>query len=125
MRTEVLVAGANDFVRKPVFRDELKARLTTLLALRDAHKLVAMHVEELEHSLVESEERARRLEALWKIANNPSLNAAEVIDAMLHQAAEAIRPGDRSARCSAYRIQRGRCGCRRNHERGYTRAGRW
>jgi diguanylate cyclase (GGDEF)-like protein len=94
MRTEVLVAGANDFVRKPVFRDELKARLTTLLALRDAHKLVAMHVEELEHSLVESEERARRLEALWKIANNPSLNAAEVIDAMLHQAAEAIRPGE-------------------------------
>jgi diguanylate cyclase (GGDEF)-like protein len=98
MRTEVLVAGANDFIRKPVFRDELKARLTTLLALRDAHKLLAMHVEELEQSLVKSEERARRqarrLETLWKIANNPSLNAEEVIAAMLQQAAEAIRPGE-------------------------------
>jgi diguanylate cyclase (GGDEF)-like protein len=98
MRTEVLVAGANDFISKPVFRDELKARLTTLLALRDAHKLLAMHVEELEQSLVESEERARRqarrLETLWKIANNPSLNAEEVIAAMLQQAAETIRPGE-------------------------------
>ncbi len=98
MRTEVLVAGANDFIRKPVFRDELRARLTTLLALRDAHKLLAMHVEELEASLVESEERARgqarRLETLWKIANNPSLSGEEIIDAMLQQSAEAIRPGE-------------------------------
>jgi diguanylate cyclase (GGDEF)-like protein len=98
MRTEVLVAGANDFIRKPVFREELKARLTTLLALRDAHKLLAMHVEELEQSLVESEERARRqarrLESLWTIANNPSLNGEEVIAAMLAQSAAAIRPGE-------------------------------
>src|ERR1700733_2177996 len=98
MRTDVLVAGANDFIRKPVFRDELKARLTTLLALRDAHKLLAMHVEELEQSLIDSEERARRqarrLETLGGIANNPSLSGDEVILAMLHQAAAAIRPGE-------------------------------
>ena len=98
MRTEVLIAGANDFVRKPVFRDELIARLTTMLALREAHKLLALHVEELEQSLVESEERARRqarrLETLWTIANNPSLNAEEVVAAMLLQSAEAIRPGE-------------------------------
>jgi diguanylate cyclase (GGDEF)-like protein len=97
-RTQVLTAGANDFVMRPVRRDELMARLTTLLALHDARKLLALRVEELEKSLVDSEDRARRharrLEALWHIANNPSLRGEQLVLAMLSQAAAALRPGE-------------------------------
>jgi diguanylate cyclase (GGDEF)-like protein len=97
-RTQVLTAGANDFVMRPVRRDELMARLMTLLALHDARKLLALRVEELEESLVDSEDRARRharrLEALWRIANNPSLHGEQLVQAMLSQAAAALRPGE-------------------------------
>jgi diguanylate cyclase (GGDEF)-like protein len=54
-------------------------------------------VAQLEESLRDEEERSRqhaeRLEALWQIANNPTLRGEELTFAMLRQAAAAIRPG--------------------------------
>jgi diguanylate cyclase (GGDEF)-like protein len=51
---------------------------------------------ELERSLHASEARARRhahrLESLWRIANEPSLQGADRIAAMLRESASAIRP---------------------------------
>jgi diguanylate cyclase (GGDEF)-like protein len=40
-------------------------------------------------------QHARRIDALWQIANNPSLNGDAVIHAMLRQASRAIRPSQR------------------------------
>ncbi len=52
--------------------------------------------ERAEDSLDDAESRARqhagRLEALWRISNNPSLQGADVIVAMLQHGAAAIRP---------------------------------
>lgn len=97
VRYRAFDAGANDFVSKPVDYRELVARLTTLLALRAAQQRLGMQVGSLEASLLDVEERARehaeRLEALWRIANNPQLADDELISAMLERAAAAIRPG--------------------------------
>ncbi len=55
-----------------------------------------LQVGQLEVSLRDEEQRSRqhaeRLEALQKIANNPSLQDQELLQAMLLQAAESIRP---------------------------------
>jgi diguanylate cyclase (GGDEF)-like protein len=55
-----------------------------------------LEVDRLENSLREEEERARhhaeRLEALWKVVNNPNLRGDELLHAMLCEAAAAIRP---------------------------------
>lgn len=40
-----------------------------------------------------SRQHARRLEALWRIINNPNLKDEELWHAMLAEAAAAIRPG--------------------------------
>jgi diguanylate cyclase (GGDEF)-like protein len=97
VRYQAFDAGANDFVSKPVDHRELAARLTTLLALREAQQCLGMKVGSLEASLLDAEERAHehaeRLEGLWRIANNPRLADDELISAMLEQAAAAIRPG--------------------------------
>jgi len=96
LRTNVLLAGANDYITQPVHRLELIARLTTLLSLHDARQALKLHVGQLQSSLVDSEQRARaqaaRLEALWRVANDPNLRTDERIDAMLRHAAVAIRP---------------------------------
>jgi diguanylate cyclase (GGDEF)-like protein len=56
-----------------------------------------LQVNQLESSLRDAEERsrqhARRLEALWRIINNPNLRDEELWQAMLAEAAAAIRPG--------------------------------
>jgi diguanylate cyclase (GGDEF)-like protein len=56
-----------------------------------------LQVAELETSLHVEQERVRqhaeRLEALWKIANNPALRDDERVLMMLEQGAESIRPG--------------------------------
>jgi diguanylate cyclase (GGDEF)-like protein len=56
-----------------------------------------LQVHQLEESLSDSEERSRqhaeRLEALWRIVNNPTLRDENLWLAMLRQAAAAIRPG--------------------------------
>jgi diguanylate cyclase (GGDEF)-like protein len=97
IRYQALDAGANDFLQKPVDYREMVARLTTLLALQAAQRRLAMQVGTLEVSLLDSEARARRhaerLEALWRIANNPNLRDDELIDAMLQHGAAGIRPG--------------------------------
>lgn len=97
IRYQALDAGANDFLQKPVDYREMVARLTTLLALQAAQRRLAMQVGTLEASLLDSEERSRqhaeRLEALWRIANNPNLRDDELIDAMLKHGAAGIRPG--------------------------------
>jgi diguanylate cyclase (GGDEF)-like protein len=55
-----------------------------------------LQVNRLEDKLRDEEERARqhaeRLEALWKVVNDPALRDAELWFAMLSQAAAAIRP---------------------------------
>ena len=97
VRYQALDAGANDFLQKPVDYREMLARLTTLLALQAAQKRLAMQIGSLEASLLDAEERSRhhaeRLEALWRIANNPNLNDDELMLAMLQNGAAAIRPG--------------------------------
>jgi diguanylate cyclase (GGDEF)-like protein len=97
VRYQALDLGANDFLQKPVDYREMVARLTTLLALRSAQQKLAMQVDTLSQSLVDSEERSRehaeRLEALWSIANNPNLRDDELMLAMLQRGAAAIRPG--------------------------------
>lgn len=96
VRYSAFDAGANDFVQRPLDRREFTARLTTLLALRAAQKRATMHIDSLEWSLLDSEERSRehadRLEALWLVANNPALAEEDLIAAMLQQGAAAIRP---------------------------------
>ena len=97
VRYQALDTGATDFLQKPVDYREMVARLTTLLALRSAQKKLAMQVDTLSQSLMDSEERSRehaeRLEALWGIANNPNLSDDELMLAMLQRGAAAIRPG--------------------------------
>jgi diguanylate cyclase (GGDEF)-like protein len=97
VRYQALDAGANDFLQKPVDYREMLARMTTLLALRAAQKKLAMQIGSLESSLLDAEERSRqhaeRLEALWRIANNPQLRDDELMLAMLQTGAAAIRPG--------------------------------
>jgi diguanylate cyclase (GGDEF)-like protein len=89
--------GANDFIHKPVDVHEFRARLGTLLDLRAAQKALAMRIESLEGSLRDSEERSRehaeRLEAVWRIANDPNLQDDAKMLAMLERGAAAIRPG--------------------------------
>jgi diguanylate cyclase (GGDEF)-like protein len=67
-----------------------------------------LEVDQLENSLREEEERARlhaeRLEALWKIVNDPSLRGEELLRAMLSEAAAAIRP-DQEFRGMLWRVQ--------------------
>lgn len=97
VRYHALDLGANDFLQKPIDRREMLARFTTLLALQAAQKRLATQIGSLEQSLLDSEERSRhhaeRLEALWKVANNPSLHDEELMFAMLQNFAVAIRPG--------------------------------
>lgn len=97
VRYRAFDAGANDFILRPFDRRELIARLGTLLALADAQRRLAMQVESLEASLLDSEARSRqhaeRLEALWRIVNNPSLAEEDLVVAMMRQGAAAIRPG--------------------------------
>ena len=97
VRYRAFDAGANDFVSKPVDYREMVARISTLLELRAAQKRLAMQIGSLEASLLDADERSRehaeRLEALWKVANNPNLHADDLVTAMLAQAAAAIRPG--------------------------------
>lgn len=96
IRYQALDAGANDFLQKPVDYREMLARLTTLLALHKAQSRLEMQIGELEQSLVEAEARSRehaeRLEALWKIANNPNLKDDDLMFAMLQRGAAALRP---------------------------------
>jgi diguanylate cyclase (GGDEF)-like protein len=58
-----------------------------------------LELDRLEESLRDQEEQSRqhaeRLEALWQIANNPTLRGQELIFAMLRRAAAAIRPEQR------------------------------
>jgi diguanylate cyclase (GGDEF)-like protein len=67
-----------------------------------------LQVNRLEDSLRDEEERSRqhaeRLEALWKIVNDPALRDAELWFAMLSQAASAIRPSQ-GYRGMLWRIQ--------------------
>jgi diguanylate cyclase (GGDEF)-like protein len=96
VRYAALDAGATDFLQKPVDFREMSARLTTLLALQAAQSRLAMQIGSLEASLLDAEERSRhhaeRLEALWRIANNPNLREDELITAILEVGASAIRP---------------------------------
>lgn len=97
VRYKALDGGATDFLQKPVDLREMVARLTTLLKLQAAQKRLALQVGSLEASLLDAEERSRhhaeRLEALWQIANNPSLQDDELIHAMLEHGASGVRPG--------------------------------
>ncbi len=58
-----------------------------------------LEVDQLTESLREEEERTRahaeRLEALWQIANNPTLRGEDLMFAMLRQGAAAVLPGQR------------------------------
>ena len=97
VRYKALDAGATDFLQKPVDLREMVARLTTLLRLQAAQKRLALQVGSLERSLVDAEERSRnhaeRLEALWRVATNPSLRDDELVQSMLDHGSSGIRPG--------------------------------
>jgi diguanylate cyclase (GGDEF)-like protein len=67
-----------------------------------------LELEKLESSLREEEERARhhsdRLEALWKVVNDPNLRGEELLRAMLGQAGAAIR-SDQDFRGMLWRVK--------------------
>ena len=92
-----LAAGANDFIQKPIDRREFLARLATHLELRAAHRQLALRVGELESAVRDESRRAgahaSRLEALWRIANNPSFDEEQLLQAMLKEGASALQPG--------------------------------
>jgi diguanylate cyclase (GGDEF)-like protein len=96
VRYAALDAGATDFLQKPVDFREMSARLSTLLALQAAQSRLALQIGSLEASLLDAEERSRhhaeRLEALWRIANNPNLREDELMAAILEVGASAMRP---------------------------------
>ncbi len=95
VRYRAFDAGATDFMEKPFDRRELLARLSTMLSLRAAQKRLRMQVGWLEASLVDSEARSReqadRLEALWRVANDPAIGDDELIPTMLKRAVHSIR----------------------------------
>jgi diguanylate cyclase (GGDEF)-like protein len=98
VRLEALAAGANDFLERPIERREVISRVRTLLSLEAARTHLAEQVGALEHSLEREARRARlqaeRLAALWRVANASSnLSNEETIQAVLNEAAAAIRPG--------------------------------
>jgi diguanylate cyclase (GGDEF)-like protein len=82
-------SGAVDFV--------LKSNLTRLPSVVERAVREARERRRLELSLAGSEERSRRqaqrLEALWRILNDPQLQGPGLVTALLRQAAVALRPG--------------------------------
>jgi diguanylate cyclase (GGDEF)-like protein len=81
----------------------LETRTTTPFSTEDEKYLevlasvLARHIDldVMQHSLGQAESRARqhaeRLEALWRVANNPSLHGQDLVLAMLRHGAAAIR----------------------------------
>lgn len=98
LRYDALDAGVNDFVERPIDRREFQARVATFLSLQEVRQQLAMNVSELTESLVNEEQRSRdhagRLQTLWQIATNPSLDRDDVFAAVLKQSAAALRPGE-------------------------------
>jgi diguanylate cyclase (GGDEF)-like protein len=86
-----LQSGAVDYV--------LKSNLMRLPIAAKRAVSEAGERKRLEVSLQQAEEQTRRhaarLETLWKIANNPTLRGADLILAMLRQAARALRTDQR------------------------------
>ena len=82
-----LETGAVDYV--------LKSNLTRLPSAVERAVRDARDRKQLERSLAGSEDRARRqaarLESLWRIVNNPDLHGRALIQAMLGEAATAMR----------------------------------
>jgi diguanylate cyclase (GGDEF)-like protein len=80
--------GAVDYILKPHL-----VRLPSAVqhAVREARKL--KHLEaSLEDSADQARGQAERLEALWRIVNNPNLRGQELVLATLREAASAMRP---------------------------------
>jgi diguanylate cyclase (GGDEF)-like protein len=100
-RLAALLAGANDYIERPVEPRELLARLDTLLALHAARQRLADDVSALTQSLRIEEDHSRwqadRMVALWRIVSNPDLTTDDMIHAILREGARAIRAGHRFA----------------------------
>jgi diguanylate cyclase (GGDEF)-like protein len=88
---KALQSGAVDYVLKSSL---LRLPSAVRRAVREARERTRLEI-----SLAGAEERVRRqaerLEALWRVTNNPTLRGEALMIAMLRQAAEAIRPGQR------------------------------
>jgi diguanylate cyclase (GGDEF)-like protein len=100
-RLAALLAGANDFIERPVEPQELLVRLDTLLALHAVRKRLADDVDDLTRSLRVQEQHAReqaeRMIALWRIVSNPDISTDDLMHAILREGARAIRPGRKFA----------------------------
>jgi diguanylate cyclase (GGDEF)-like protein len=83
-----LESGAVDYILKPHLE-----RLPSAVqhAVREARKLKRLEVS-LEDSADQARGQAERLEALWRIVNNPNLRGQELVLATLREAAAAMRP---------------------------------
>ena len=96
-RLAALSAGANDYIERPIEPQELLVRLETLLALHAARQRLASDVSDLTRSLrleeQHSREQAERMIALWRIVSNPDLTPDDMLQAILHEGARAIRTG--------------------------------
>ena len=103
IRIAALQAGANDFLERPIARDEVLARLRTLLALQSARGTLAQHVGDLEQSLHDEERLARiqaaRLVSLWRVANDALMSETEALHAILAAGTEALRSGQEFDGC--------------------------
>ncbi len=97
-RLAALAAGANDFIERPVVREEVISRLRTLLSLEAERSGLVEHVDSLESSLRRAERRSRaqaeRLATLWHVANAAGDEIIEeTLQAVLDEGAAALRPG--------------------------------
>ncbi len=113
VRLEALAAGANDFIQRPIERDEVLSRLRTLFALQAARSGLIERVEDLESSLQSEERRSRaqaeRLATLWRVANTASEATDEAaIQAVLDEGAAGIR-ADQPFLGSLWRIEGETC----------------
>lgn len=58
-RLRAVEAGANDYISKPVDKNELRVRMTSLLKMKEAQDAVKRHEEELEEKVKERTEQLR------------------------------------------------------------------
>jgi diguanylate cyclase (GGDEF)-like protein len=83
-----LQSGAVDYVLKG---NLLRLPSAVQRAVRDSQERQRLE-RSLESSEAQSLRQAKRLEALWRIVNNPALRGEELMLAMLQQGSAAIRP---------------------------------
>jgi putative two-component system response regulator len=100
-RLRAVEAGANDFIAKPADLVEVRARMTSLLNLKDAHDALKLHKKELEHAVAKQTETLRQ--AVADMAN-AQRSAYEAYVETLHRLALAAEFKDETTGAHIKRV---------------------